>query len=134
VEKQRYTWEDGSHLPDVQPRSYRREIWKLEGLEGDAEVVLERRDAERVRVEYSWSGRVGVKLGPAEVEVLAPKGERVGARWETLARFRPSSLGAVAGDLAFSSQSHEVELPEGEEIQVKLTVGDSVKLSPVYKP
>jgi hypothetical protein len=134
VEKQRYTWEDGSHLPDVQPKAYRREIWKLEGLQGEAEVVLERRDEKRVRVNYSWSGHVGVKLGPAEVEVLAPKGERVGARTETLTRFRPSSLGAVAGDQAFSSQSHEVELPEGEEIQVKLTVGDSVKLSPVYKP
>jgi hypothetical protein len=135
AEKQRYTYADGSHLPDVQPKTYRREIWKLEGLEGEAKVVLERRDRERVRVEYNWSGQVGAKLGPAEVEVLAPRGERVGARLgKTLTRFRPSSLGAVAGDMAFSVQSHEVELVEGEEIQVKLTIGDSVKLSPVFKP
>jgi len=102
-----YTFKDGSMLPLVQKKHYRREIWKLDGLEGDAQVILERRNSRRVEVIYEWSGKTGTKLKPATVRVIAKEsGKR-------LAELRPSSIGATAGDVSFSVQQHSVELEEG---------------------
>jgi RNA polymerase sigma factor (sigma-70 family) len=127
--RQRYTYKDGSHLVDLPRKLHRREIWKLEGLEGEAQLIIERRDGKLVDVTYEWEGPTGTKLKPAVIKVLAVKIPK-----KPLAELRPSSLGATAGDTSYSSQSCQVELPEGEEMQAKLSFDKDEKVSPVYKP
>ena len=68
-------------------------------------------------------------MAPAVVNVFAVKDKA-----NAMAKLNYSSIGGVAGGSASSSQSHSVELAEGEEIQLVLQIGNRKETSPVYKP
>ena len=56
AEKGRYTFKDGSHLPDQVRKLYRRDIWKLQGLNDEATLIIERTGNKQVSVclQRSW--------------------------------------------------------------------------------
>jgi hypothetical protein len=124
--QQRYVFKDGSHLPDLEPRIYRRAIWKLDGLAGEAELVFERRDPERVDVSYQWSGRTGTKVPGVVIVVFAVKDPKT-----PLEILESTNVDRA---VSFLSQGCQVDLPEGQEIQAKMTMGKKARLSPVYRP
>jgi hypothetical protein len=126
---QRYTFKDGSRLPERVRKRYQRILWKLDGLPGEAELILERQDERHVRVILHWSGDQKSKIPLAVVKVFA-----TGDGGNALAALRLSSIAWTDGDLAFSSQSWMVELAERDEVQVKLEIGKDEKLSPKYRP
>ncbi|HJZ59890.1 MAG TPA: hypothetical protein VKE74_33420, partial [Gemmataceae bacterium] len=117
--KQRYTFKDGTSLSERARNQYRRHIWKLDGLNGEAEVILERIDQKSVRVSVEWSGRSGNTMPAYTLKVFAVKD-----RAKPLAQLSPSSVRVQGGAEAFVSQSFQVELPERAEVQARLTVGE----------
>jgi hypothetical protein len=125
----RYTFQDGTILPDRPVRHYRREIWKLDVIPGDGQVILERRDPRRVQILFEWSGKTGTDLKGLTLQVLAGTDGR-----HPLAEIFPSSLEATAGDQAFSQQSRLVELREGGPVRVRVSFGGKTRTSPVYRP
>jgi hypothetical protein len=129
ADKNCFTFKDGSHLAEPIRILYRRQIWKVEGLNGEAAVVLERTNKHHVGVSLEWSGKKDQEMPPFVLKVFAVKNKA-----NTLAELRRVSISAVAGDQAFSSQSFEVDLADGAEIQVQVEIGKREELSPVYRP
>ena len=127
--KGRYTFKDGSSLPDPPLKHCRREIWKLDGVKGEALLILERRDKRYVDVSLEWSGSAKAKLEPATIHVYA-----IANKSKPLVEMSISSIGALAGETAFSNESRVLELREGEQVQVELSIGKETKVSPVYRP
>jgi hypothetical protein len=126
AEKNRYTFKDGSHLPDPITKLYSRHSWKLPGLMVEATLTFERKDARFVNVSLAWSGKIDADSPPAVVNVFAAKNKA-----KALVKLGPIvSLGANGS----SSQATTIELAEGEEIQATLMLGKTEKLSPVYRP
>jgi hypothetical protein len=124
TEKQRYTFKDGSHLPDPVPTFYRRHIWKLEGVNGAATLTFERVDKKRVQVLLSCSGEDGNPTRQFNVKVFAVKDKS-----NPLVELKQDPMGTGS-----SYQRGGMKLAEGEEIQAQLTVGEREQLSPVYRP
>jgi hypothetical protein len=127
--KGRYTFKDGSTLSDPPVKHYPREIWKLDGVKGEALLILERHDKRYVNVSLEWSGPAEAKLEPATIHVYA-----IANKSKPLAEISVSSIGAIAGETAFSTKSRLLELREGELVQVELSIGKETKVSPVYRP
>jgi len=125
----RYTFRDGTALPDRPAKHYRRAIWNLDGIPGNAQVILERRDQRHVLVLFEWSGRTGTDLKGLTLQVLA--GTNGG---KPLAEAFPASVEATAGDQSFSQQLQLVELREGGQVRVRVSFGGKTRTSPVYKP
>jgi hypothetical protein len=128
-DKNRYTFKDGSQLPERMQKLYRRQIWKLEGLNGEADLIFERMNEKRIRVSLEWSGKKDQKMPPFDLTLMAVKD-----RGKALAKLNPTSISCFGGDEAFSTQSFQVELAEGTEIQARLSVGKREKVSPIYNP
>jgi hypothetical protein len=129
AEKARYTFKDGSYLPDRARKQYRRNIWKLEGLAGDAELVLERTNERHVTVLLHWSGSLHDMVPVTVVRVFGARDPAT-----VLVEMSLGTIGIFAGDQAFSTESRVIELAEGDEVQVKLKIGEDEKLSPKFKP
>jgi hypothetical protein len=129
AEKTRYTFADGSHLPESIRKLYRRHIWKVEGLHGEAALTFERIDIKHVWISLEWSGKTAQKMPPFLLNVFAVKDNA-----NALAELRTMSISSFAGDQAFSSQIFHVELPDGDEVQARLKIGKREQLSPVYTP
>lgn len=132
--KGRYTFKDGSQLPEVSAKIYRREIWKLEGLGQEASLILERRDDRHVGVTVQQTLKAGEKSPRWSVRLF-----RLKDREKTLAQFPRtggpgSGVRATAGAVSFASESSVMALPEGEEVQAEFKLGEKSALSPVYKP
>jgi len=129
AEKGRYTLKDGSHLPDRVRKLYRRDIWKLEGLNGEAALIVERVSKRQVSVCLQWSWKNGVELPPTAVSVFAVKDKA-----NAIAKLKYSpAAGGVSGS-GTSAQTYWVELAEGEDIQLVLQIGNRKETSPVYTP
>jgi hypothetical protein len=128
-EKQRYTFKDGSHLPGTIQKLYRRHIWKLDGLNGEAKLIVERLNKKYISVSLQWSGKKGQKMPPFTLSVFA-----VSNKAKALAELKQSSISALGGAEAFSSQSFQAELAEGTEIQARLLIRKREQVSPVYTP
>jgi hypothetical protein len=128
-DQNRYTFKDGSRLPEPISKLYRRYIWKLDGLNGEASLIFERRNKKRVWVSLEWSGKKDQNVPSFVLNVFGVKDQG-----KPLAELRPSSISAVGGDEGFSAQSFEVELAEGAEIQARLKIAKRGQSSPVYKP
>lgn len=124
-----YTFKDGSHLPEPIQKLYRRQIWKVDGLNGEAELILERMDNKYVQVNLHWSGKKDQPMPPFVLSLFA-----VNDKDNTLAELGPVSIGSWAGDQAFSSQTFKIEVAEGAEVQARLTIGKREQVSPVYIP
>jgi len=118
VDKNCYTFEDGSQLPAPSRKLYRRHIWKMEGHDGKSELILERKDKENVECSFRWSGGQLQKRQGFLLEVLAVQGKA-----NPLAKFASVPL-----------EAFDVKLPEGAEIQARLIIAEREQLSPVYNP
>jgi hypothetical protein len=106
-----------------------REIWKLDGLNGEAEVIVERSEAKHVFISLSWSGKIKPGLPEHELTAFAKKDKK-----RVLEKTSTSSIGATANDEAYRTESFTVELPEGAKIQLRIVVGKRDETSPVYVP
>jgi len=129
AKKNCYTFEDGSRLPKPIRKLCRRHIWKLEGLEGKAELILERKDKDHLQVQLKWSGKRNQKKPEFVLEVL-----EVTKIDKPLAKFGSVSISSWAGDEVFSSQSFLVDLLDGADVQARLKIEERERLSPVFKP
>jgi hypothetical protein len=92
-------------------------------------VVLQRRNSKQVWINLEWAGRASHKMPPFVLEVFAVKDKA-----NKLAELNSMSISAGAGEEAFSSQSCQLELADGQEAQVRLKIGGRERLSPVYQP
>lgn len=128
-EKACYTFKDGSHLPEPVQELYRRAIWKLDGMNGESELILERMSPKTVWVTLTWSGKTDPGPPQFSLNLFTTKDQA-----KALAEFRQVSLGAQAAGTAYSSQGFEVELVQGTEVQARITIGMRVQMSQAYKP
>src|SRR5262249_15364098 len=72
-DKQCYVFKDGTRLPEPVSKIRQREIWKLDGLNGEAEVIVERTDAKHVSICLSWSGKPDSRLPKHELTAFEKK-------------------------------------------------------------
>jgi len=132
--KGRYTFKDGTSLPDRPVRIYRREIWKMDGLDKQATLVFERIDAGHVSVVLTREGKGRRPATNWSVRVFASKSkEKSLVEFPLKGRSGPDSDDSMDGSWS-KGEGSDFEIPEGEEIQVELKVGGKTSLSPVYKP
>jgi hypothetical protein len=127
--KGRFTFKDGSHLPDQVRKLYRRSIWNLKEVNGEAKLIVERTGTKRVGLCLEWSGNKGAEVPASVVKVFAVKDKAM-----ALAQTQMGSAHYVGSDQVLSSRSFAVELAEGEQIQVWLELGNRKEFSPVYTP
>jgi hypothetical protein len=125
----RYTFQDGSHLPDPVRKLYRRHIWQLEGMNGEASLILERTSDQFVHASLNWSGKASEKMPTFSLDVFAVEHPA-----HPLTKLSSMSINATAGDEVFSSQSSQIGLPEGKEVRARLTIGEREQTSPAYRP
>jgi hypothetical protein len=137
---QKYIFADGTSLPDLEKKQYRREIWRpmVAGLDL-LEVIMERQGPRWVSIWVVEAYSVGATLPIASLKVVNVK-----AKDESLVTFntggrekrRPISATAEfqTGTSGTRSTWKLVEFEEGDEIQVELIVDDQSRWSPVLKP
>jgi hypothetical protein len=128
-DKQCYVFQDDTRLPEPALKIRQREIWELDGLNGEAEVIVERTDTKHVSISLSWSGEINPGLPTYELTVFVKKDKN-----RVLERTSTSSIAATANNEAHQTDSFAVELPEGTEIQLRLVVGKREETSPTYVP
>ncbi len=128
-EKMRFTFKNGSHLPEPISVLYRRHFWKLDGMNGEASLVLERIDKKHVAVLLEWSGKKDREMPAFVLDLFAVKDMA-----NKLAESRSTSISGSGGEEVFFSQSFQVDLADGEEIQARLKIGKREQVSPTYKP
>jgi hypothetical protein len=125
----RYTFRNGTALLDRPVKQYRRAIWKIDNIPGAGQVIFERRDEQHVRILFEWSGRAGTDLKGVTPKALAGTDGR-----KPLAGAFPASVEATVGDRCFSQQTQLVELREGGQVRVRVSLGNRTRTSPVYRP
>lgn len=128
-EKARYTLKDGSHLREPTQTHDGRHIWKPDGLNGEAELIIERKNSSYVWVSLEWSGKKDNQMPPVDLSVLAVRDKA-----KTLTKLNESAVSGTGGDEAFSSRTFVVKLAQGSELQARVLIGKSEQLSPVYNP
>jgi len=130
-EQDRYTFKDGSSLPELVRKLYRRNIWKLEGLGGDAELILERSDLKKLHACLSWSGNLPAESPSFELVLFAVKDPmKPLVKWSAL-NVPAKTETVLSGS---SSQAYGLDLDEGLEIQGRLTIGGRERVGPVFRP
>jgi hypothetical protein len=127
--KQCYVFKDGTRLPEPVSKIRQREIRKLDGLNGEAEVIVERRDAKHVSISLHWSGKSKPGLPMHELTAFVKKDKN-----RVLEKMSTSSIAATVNDEVHRTEGFTVELPEGAEIQLRIVVGKRDVTSPVYVP
>jgi hypothetical protein len=122
-----YTFLNGSSLPPVKRRLYRRAIWKPNVPIPDAQIVIERYNRRYVEVDFTERFKAGVPYPPAIFRVFD-----VTSKETSLAEFETGGFITDTGGGRFAGEN--VELNDGAEIQIELTVGGKSHLSPIFKP
>jgi hypothetical protein len=128
-ERNCFTFKDGTQLPERVDKQYRRHIWKLDGLGGEAEMVLERMDAKHVRLITSWSGKAETKRPAYTLTLFAVKDQE-----RELRKLGSSAVSTSGGQEAYFQELHEIELAEGTAVRARLVVDQKERLSPIYEP
>jgi hypothetical protein len=128
-QEDRYKFRDGTVLPERPLKQYRRSIWNLQGIAGKAQVILERRDARRVRVIFAWSGPTGSEPKGLTIQALAGKDGH-----QPLGGAFPASVTGAVGPQVSFEQSQLVDLLEGDQLRVRVSLGGRTRTSPVYRP
>jgi hypothetical protein len=127
--KKRYTFKDGSSLPDLPRLLYTRETWKLDGVPGEALVIVERIDRRHFRIELRWSGTKGTVIQQATVKVY-----NIMDRNAPLAEISLSRLATNARQYSGHVESRLVQLNEGDQVQLELASEKGTSRSSIYKP
>jgi len=128
-DKQCYVFKDGTRLPERVSKIRQREIWKLDGLNGEAEVIVERIDAKHVSISLSWSGKSDPGLPVHQLTAFVKNDKN-----RVLEKTSTSSITATGNGEAYRTERFTVELPEGAEIQLRIVVGKRDETSPAYVP
>lgn len=128
-DKQCYVFKDDTRLPEPVSKIRQREIWKLDGLNGEAEVIMERIDAKNVSIGLSWSGKSDKGLPAHKLTAFVNSDKN-----RVLEKTSTSSVSGSGNNESFRMESFTVELPEGAEIQLRIVVGNRDETSPVYVP
>jgi hypothetical protein len=129
AQRNKYTFKDGSTLPEPLIKLYRREIWKLVEMPGEAEATVERIHKARIYVGIQWSGRRGQKIQPATLRVIVVNSEERRPIEISLAELTKAAL-----EYDFYSAGEYLNVEEGRDVQLELVIGKESKHSPVYKP
>jgi hypothetical protein len=129
AKQNKYTFKDGSSLPDLPVKHYRREIWKLDRVTGDGKVVVQRIHKGYIRLELTWSGPRGSKIEPGSLRLYV-----VNAKSAALAEIGLASLASAAMDGSDYVDSSMIELSEGQHVQIELVIGNTSARSSIYKP
>jgi hypothetical protein len=123
-----YVLNDGSHLPPLPIKQYRRAIWKLEGLGVEAELILERLDETWVFCNLNWEQPKGATLKQATLVLYDNLNQS-----ELLETFDiTNSVGS--NDWSAPSIGGRFRLKEGNEASAQLIFEKSTNFSPVFKP
>jgi hypothetical protein len=134
----RYTFLDGTCLPEIKAKQYRREVWKIRHQRLNGEVVVERQSPRLVSFSVSEQydtrkARLGatVKLVDAAARDKPLAVLQIGK----LAKGgHTTAVTAIAGDNASSRTSQTLELNEGVAVQVLAIVDDTRLEGPTFKP
>jgi hypothetical protein len=121
-----YVWNDGSHLPPLPVKQYRRAIWKLEGLGLEAELILERRNETWVDFTLNRMETKGAILRPATLILYDNQN-----RSKPLQTFHFTKS---VGDDMGSSEGGRLRLQEGNEASAQLIFEGATNFSPIFKP
>jgi outer membrane protein assembly factor BamB len=123
-----YVFQNGTHLPQVVKKNFRRQIWKLNGLGfDDAELVLERKNDDWVDVTVSYTESPGVVLRPATLFLFDIKDTK--SPWQKFSF--PRTVGTGGGGV----ESNEIDLKADSEITAKLMItGYQTNSSPIFVP
>jgi hypothetical protein len=139
TDAQRFTFLDGTSLPEPEVKHYRREIWRpmVTGL--DVELIMERKGPRSVSV---WVVENYDTTKPSPVAVFTVL--NVNAQDGTLAEFKTgggkldghpnTQVETSIGSKGTRSSGKGFQLAERTEVRVKLVVDGKSQLSPVWKP
>jgi hypothetical protein len=135
----RYTFLDGKTLPEPEVKQYRRETWQPEVPGREVKVILERQDRRFLSISVQETFEVG-KPGPK----MGFKVIKAGSKGKPITEFQTgqgriptrggTDVNTTAGARAFSSSNRTVEVDEGTELQVELSVDGKTQTSPTYEP
>jgi len=128
-DQQCYVFKDGTRLPEPASKIRQREIWKLDGLNGEAEAIVERTDPKHVFISLHWSGKSDQGIPMHELTAFVKKDKN-----RVLEKTSKVSTAVTGTDEAYRTEGFSVELPEGAEIQLRIVVGKRDETSPVYVP
>ena len=128
-----YVFPDGTHLPEVKPVYYRRNIWMLPTLGPEAQLVIERSSAETITIIVDYGEMRGLRIEQSTLCVapLAAKDKPI------VKKAIRASMGDDAIPLGGYSQKvdyGDVKLPAGESVQAELISGEKRYQSPVFTP
>jgi hypothetical protein len=124
-----FVFQDGTHLPKLSSKIYRRQIWRLPGMGyEDADLVLERKSDEWVEVMVNLTEKSGANLRPATLILFAgDEKEQLPLQTFTFTE----SKGRGGG----SSESRTIGLKPDTQIKAKLVIeGYRTNFSPILKP
>ena len=135
---QKYTFLDGTALPEVSLKQYRREVWRPIVPESTIEVAIARRNPREARISIKENGisskritikiwNIAVKNGPiATIEAGSPK-----------RKLQPPSVELTTSDdknVVRRSSSQQFDLGDGDQIKVELVVDDTSQFSEIFRP
>jgi hypothetical protein len=131
-----YLRRDGSHLPPRTDLLHRRHLWQQPVGGGQLALVVERQDANHVRLELRWSTRRGRAVPDLQLEVFVPQPRRQVAlftfgRRKGAPRPGEGHLEARAGAERHAVQSKIVALKE-RWLQASLSVGKKTRTGPRF--
>lgn len=123
-----YTFQDGKHLPPVEKHIYQRQIWKINGLGYEnAELVLQRKDENWLKVMVDYSDAANAKLTPAVIHLFSVS--------DTHTPIFTTQLIKIKGSGSGTTDSSTIGLKAGTDVIAKLiTVNHQTNSSPVFKP
>lgn len=121
--RNQYTFLDGTTVPELVKKIYRREIWRP-AHDLELEIVFEREDRRMVSVWVAESFSVGKEAPVAVLKVF-----EVTAKDKTLLEFEAGGAGAGG-----RSMWRPLRMDEGHQVQVDYQAGGKSHLSPVLKP
>jgi len=119
----KYTFVDGTSLPEPEHKHYFREIWRPMVVGLDVELILERVGPGDVSARVKGTHSAGEPAPIAVLQVFEPDAEDV-----VLVRF------SVGGSTRATATRNRFRLKEGRQVQVRLAVGKESQLSPIFKP
>ena len=125
-QKNDYTYQDGSMLPVPLVKDYRRDIWKLEGMNMDAEMILQRWNETWLEVTVNEEIPAGRSLRQGVLNVFT------NGNWsEPWVKFEFFNQ---VGEGEGSIESATGDVREGEVINAQLIVNGVTNYSPVFTP
>jgi hypothetical protein len=114
--KDLYTFADGTALPPIPKKLYRREIWRLDTGAGEARLIAERVNRKHISVTLERHARLGDELAHVGFEVFLD-----GDPTRPVATVSTSDVSGSDDKAQSSSHSITVKVQEGQKIRVVLT-------------